>query len=66
MDIVIGSEGAQSVGFLASGESDYAKIICRIMRMSADVPKEMNHADEVITNQHGNTAQFFLLLAKSF
>ncbi len=32
--------------------------------MSADVTKERNHADEVITNQHGNTAKFFFIIGK--
>jgi len=44
VDIVTGSDGAQPVGFLASDESEYAKIICRIIRMSADERERIREA----------------------
>ncbi len=44
-DIVTGSDGAQPADFLASDESEYAKFICRIIRMSADERERIRKAD---------------------
>lgn len=34
MDIIIHSQGSQPIGFLASDELEYARILCKIIRMT--------------------------------
>ena len=54
MDIIIGSNGAQPVGFLASDELEYAEIICRIIRMPADEREKIREAARYIIRIYFN------------